>query len=171
MSLTVLVGSNDILNALNVHGYAVCPILSDMKFLLKMLGVKRIERLLPTGTPLTIVGEVCLYLECRIVYFHIIEKFITSMLLYNKCIRLVWEWIVIWQLEYIPTAFCSKTIVLFKQVCLSSLSLKRIVTQKDSQAIVLFKQLFSLKSIVNWIKISFDICDHILHLLQNVQYY
>ena len=29
---------------------------------LKMLGVKRIERVLPTGTPLTVVGEVwCFY--------------------------------------------------------------------------------------------------------------
>lgn len=140
MSLIVLVGSNDILNALNMHGYAVCPILSDMKFLLKMLGVKRIERLLPTGTPLTIVGEVCLFLKCRIAYFHIIENFITSMLLYNKYIRLVWEWIVIRQLEYIPTAFCWKTIVLFKQVCLSSLSLLSILRLMD---------VFSFKRIVN----------------------
>lgn len=28
---------------------------------LKMLGVKRIERVLPTGTPLTVVGEVWLF--------------------------------------------------------------------------------------------------------------
>lgn len=61
---------------------------------------------------------------------------------------------------------------LFEDNCIVQASVFVIsFPQKDSQAIVLFKQLFSLKSIVNWIKISFDICDHILHLLQNVQYY
>lgn len=30
-------------------------------FALQMLGVKRIERVLPTGTPLTVVGEVKCY--------------------------------------------------------------------------------------------------------------